>query len=102
MPSIELFDGTTNPDDHLDVYKVQMYVQDVDDATCCLYFSVSLKGIAQKWFNGLPNGSVTASFNEQSRSMLTLSLAKGRKRPVSTWPNSTAAWGGPERICTKV
>ena len=35
MPSVEPFDGTTDPDDHLDVYKAQMYIQDVDDAICC-------------------------------------------------------------------
>jgi len=34
----------------------------VDDATCCGYFSATLKGIAQKWFNGLPNGSVASFF----------------------------------------
>jgi len=39
-----------------------MYVQDVDDATCCRYFPATLKGIAQKWFNGLPRGSVTSFF----------------------------------------
>jgi len=38
MPSIELFDRTTDSDDHLDVYKAQMYVQDMDDATCCRHF----------------------------------------------------------------
>jgi len=26
MPSVEPFDRTTDPDDHLDVYKAQMYV----------------------------------------------------------------------------
>ena len=62
MPSIELFDGTIDANDHLDVYKAQMYVQDVDDATCCRYFPATLKGIAQKWFNGLPSGSVTSFF----------------------------------------
>jgi len=35
MPSVEPFDGTTYQDDHLDVYKAQMYLEDVDDATCC-------------------------------------------------------------------
>ena len=34
MPSVELFDGATDPEDHLDVYKVQMYVQDRDDSMC--------------------------------------------------------------------
>jgi len=46
MPSVEPCDGTTNPDDHLDVYKAQMYVLDVNDAMCCRYFSATLKGIA--------------------------------------------------------
>ena len=26
MSSVELFEGTSNPDDHLDVYKAQMYI----------------------------------------------------------------------------
>ena len=60
--SVNLFNGTTDPDDHVDVYKAQMYVQDVDDATCCRYFLATLKGIAQKWFNGLPRGSVSSFF----------------------------------------
>jgi len=62
MPSIELFDGTTDPDDHLDIYKAQMYAQDMDDATCCRYFPATLKGIAKKWFIGLPNGSIASFF----------------------------------------
>jgi len=62
MPSIELFDRTTDLDKHLDVYKAQMYVQDVDDVTCCQYFPATLKGIAKKWFNGLPNGSIASFF----------------------------------------
>jgi len=60
MSSVEPFDGTTNRDDHLDVYQAQMYVQDVDDAMCCRYFPATLRGIAQKWFNGLPSGSITS------------------------------------------
>jgi len=75
MPYVEPFDGTTNPDGHLDVYKAQMYVLDMDNATCCRYFSATLKGIAQKWFNGLPKGSITSS-NWQSCSARTSSRAK--------------------------
>jgi len=62
MPSIELFDGNTDSDDPLDVYKAQIYVQDVDDATCCRYFPSTLKRITKKWFNGLPNGSIASFF----------------------------------------
>jgi len=45
MSSIDLFDGTTDPDDHLNVYKAQMYVEDVDDVTCCRYFPAMLKAL---------------------------------------------------------
>ena len=46
MPFVEPFDGTTDPNDHLDVYRAQMYIQDVDDAMCFLYFPTTPRGIA--------------------------------------------------------
>ena len=59
MPTLELYDGTADPEEHLGVYKAQMYVQDVDDAAYCRYFPATLKGVAQSWFNGPLPGSVT-------------------------------------------
>ena len=59
MPAIDIYDGTTDPEEHLGVYKAQMYVQDVDDASYCRYFPATLKGAAQSWFNGLTLGSLT-------------------------------------------
>jgi len=35
MPTVELYDGTTDPKEHLGLYKGQMYDQDVDDAAYC-------------------------------------------------------------------
>lgn len=32
MPTVDHYDRTTDPEEHLGVYKAQMYVQDVDDA----------------------------------------------------------------------
>jgi len=60
MSSIEQLYGTTDPDAHLDVYKAQMYVQDVVDAMYCRYFLATLRGIAQKWSNGLPSENITS------------------------------------------
>jgi len=59
IPSVKLFDGTTDPDDHLDVYMARMYVQDVDDAMCCRYFPAT-PGMSQKWFSGLLSGTITS------------------------------------------
>jgi len=46
IPFVEPFDGTTDPNDHWDVYKAQMYIQDVDDSICCWYFPTTQRGIA--------------------------------------------------------
>ena len=47
MPNLELYNGTMDPDEHLGVYKTQIYIQDVDDIAHCQYFSATLKGVAQ-------------------------------------------------------
>jgi len=56
---IDPFDSTTDTDDHLDVKKAYMYLQDVDDAACYKCFPVTLKRVTRKPFSGLPNGSIT-------------------------------------------
>jgi len=82
MPSIESFDGTTDPYNHLDVYKTQMYIQDVDDAICCRHFPTALRGITKKWFNCLPSGSIT-SFLQLVKLFNTHLVARKRKRKTS-------------------
>jgi len=59
LSNLGLYNGTTDPEEHLGVYKVQMYVQDMDDATYYRYFLATVKGVAQKWFIGLPHGTIT-------------------------------------------
>jgi len=47
MPTLDFYDRTTDPEEHLGVDKAQMYVQVVDDAAYCRYFPATLKGVAQ-------------------------------------------------------
>jgi len=47
MPTMDLYDGTTDPEEHLGVYKAQMYIQDVDHAVYCRYLPATLKGVAR-------------------------------------------------------
>lgn len=58
LPNIDTFDGTMDPDDHLAAFKRAMYLQGADDATWCKHFPATLKGVAQKWFNSLPDHSI--------------------------------------------
>ena len=44
MPNLELHNGTTDPEEHLGVYKAQMYVQEIDDTIYCWYFTSIIKG----------------------------------------------------------
>jgi len=43
MPTFKLYDGTSDLDEHLRVYKAQMYVKDVGDVAYCRYFPTTLK-----------------------------------------------------------
>jgi len=47
MPTLELYNGNTNLEEHLGVYKAQIYVQDMDGVAYCKYFPATLKGVAQ-------------------------------------------------------
>ena len=59
MPTVDLYDRITDPEEHLGFCKAHIYVQDVDDATYCRYFPATLKGVAQLWFNDMTPGTVT-------------------------------------------
>ena len=47
VPTIDLYTRTTDPKEHLGVYKAQMYVQNVDDLAYCRYLPSTLKWVAQ-------------------------------------------------------
>ncbi|XP_056688859.1 uncharacterized protein [Spinacia oleracea] len=57
-PAIDAYDGMFDPDVHLLAYQHHMYVQGTTDATWCKYFPSTLKGVASKWFEKLPAGTI--------------------------------------------
>uniref|UniRef100_A0A2N9FDC4 Uncharacterized protein n=1 Tax=Fagus sylvatica TaxID=28930 RepID=A0A2N9FDC4_FAGSY len=67
MPSLENFDGTKDPLDHLESFKTMMCLQGVPDEIMCRAFPTTLKGPARIWFKKLIPGSV-GSFAQLSRS----------------------------------
>ncbi|XP_021838603.1 uncharacterized protein [Spinacia oleracea] len=59
VSTIEAFDGTTDPEEHMAAYAAQMNVQTGCGATWCRYFPTTLKGLALIWFNKhVPKGSI--------------------------------------------
>ncbi|GFS29200.1 hypothetical protein Acr_00g0005780 [Actinidia rufa] len=61
-----IYEGRTDPMDHLDSYKSLMSLQGCSDEVMCKAFSATLKGPARSWFRKLSSGTID-SFGELSR-----------------------------------
>ena len=66
MPSLDSYDGTRDPFDHIATFKTTMHLQGVLDEIMCRAFPTTLKGPARVWFSKIPPNSVN-SFEELSK-----------------------------------
>ncbi|XP_020222469.1 uncharacterized protein LOC109804954 [Cajanus cajan] len=73
---IEKYDGSADPDEHLNVFLTQATLSTQDDSALCRIFPTSLKGRALSWFTKLPSSSID-SFSELS-SQFTLQFATSK------------------------
>ncbi|XP_059654814.1 uncharacterized protein LOC132301590 [Cornus florida] len=81
-PTLESFDGTRDPLDHLETYKALIYLQVVPDEIMCRAFPTTLKGWARLWFNKLKPGSIE-NFEELSKQFIGHFIAgQKHRRPV--------------------
>ena len=58
LPHVPRYDGTTDPDDHIDTYEWMMASLKIDERFQCTYFPVTLTGNAGTWFKTLPQGCI--------------------------------------------
>ncbi|XP_073131434.1 uncharacterized protein [Henckelia pumila] len=58
IPSLPEFDGTSDPQDHIDKLYAKEDLYDITDAAYCKIFLTTLSGRALTWFNKLPYGSI--------------------------------------------
>ncbi|GFY98634.1 hypothetical protein Acr_13g0000350 [Actinidia rufa] len=65
-----IYEGKTDPMDHLDSYKSLMSLQGCSDEVMCKAFSTTLKGLARSWFRKLSPGTID-SFGDLSRLFVT-------------------------------
>ena len=66
MPSLDSYDGTRDPFDHIATFKTTMHLQGVPDEIMCRAFPTTLKGPARVWFSKItPN--LVSSFKELSK-----------------------------------
>jgi len=52
-PSLDRYDGSTDPDEHLNAYVAQLSIYRTDTHVFCKVFSASLRGAALSWFTQL-------------------------------------------------
>jgi len=50
---MDRYDGSTDPNEHIDVYVTQMSLYTTDEAALCRVFPTSLKGMGLSWFTRL-------------------------------------------------
>ncbi|XP_057790832.1 uncharacterized protein LOC131007937 [Salvia miltiorrhiza] len=64
FPSMQMFDGTTDPTDHIAQYKQRMFTaaipRELRQACMCKGFGSSLTGPALQWYTNLPNYSISS------------------------------------------
>ncbi|XP_016164933.1 uncharacterized protein LOC107607498 [Arachis ipaensis] len=54
------YDGTKDPQEHLTAFEARMNLEGVGDAVRCRAFPITLAGLVIRWFNELPQESITA------------------------------------------
>ena len=70
LPHLKVYDGTTCPDSHIDMYKWQMQSLRLDKRFWCTHFPTTLYGNAGLWFKSLAPRSIR-SFAELKQLFLT-------------------------------
>ena len=66
MPSLDSYDGTRSPFDHIATFRTTIHLQWILDEIMCRAFPTTLKGPAQVWFSKIPPNTVS-SFEELSK-----------------------------------
>ena len=66
MPSLDSYDGTRDPFDHIATFKTIMHLQGVPNKIMCRVFCTTLKELARVWFSKIPLNTVS-SFEELSK-----------------------------------
>ena len=58
MPRVEKYDGSGDPQAHLEAFREHIILHGILDEIACRAFPLTLKGVANDWFTGLPPKSV--------------------------------------------
>ncbi|XP_020989627.1 uncharacterized protein LOC110276866 [Arachis duranensis] len=83
-PTNMRYDGTQDPQEHLTTFEAKMNLEGVGDEVRCRAFQVTLASLAIRWFNGLPQASITTfgDITQAFLSQFTTRIVKA-KHPIN-------------------
>ena len=68
QPTFSLYDGRSDPVEHVSYFSQKMAIYSRDEALMCKVFPLSLGPVAMRWFNGLEANSIE-SFKKLTRAL---------------------------------
>jgi hypothetical protein len=83
MPQIEKYNGSGDPQDHLEAFREHIILHGTPNEIACRAFPLTLTGVTKEWFTGLPPKSV-GNFKELGRLFLTQFLATRKRKKNAT------------------
>ena len=83
VPSLDSYDGTHDPCDHIVTFKTTMHLQGVPNEIMCRAFPTTLKGLARVWFSKIPPNTVS-SFEELSNLFIN-NFIRGQRHKCSSF-----------------
>ncbi|XP_024024965.1 uncharacterized protein LOC112092622 [Morus notabilis] len=91
-PPIPLYDGRSDPDDHLEVYTGHKILHGYPEEVMCRTFRNHLSDSARRWFRSLKQNSITSS-DDLKNAFLTQFI--GVKKYISPKQNLSRVYQGP-------
>ena len=77
QPTFAMYNGRTDPVEHVSQFKQKMAVHSQDKALMCRVFPSSLGPMPMRWFDGLKTNSISTFRNSPNHSAPDLSYAVG-------------------------
>ena len=97
QPTFAIYNGQTNPVEHVSQFKQKMAIHSQDEALMCRIFPSSLGQIPMRWFDGLRTNSIS-SFKKLTQSFCSRFITCSRvPQPLDSLLSMSMREGNPEK-----